>query len=278
MENKFSIGIMQGRLSCKRGLPLQSFPESWQDEFKNASQLGFQNIEWLIDEKGNNPISTPRGRNQIRKESSKYNIEVSSLCAHQLMTVGLLDEDKKSEQGIKQFKNIVSWGKELEVKYIVLPAMETLSIKSSVGKAILKELLRNNLKPSDPTILIECDLPMSELVFFIEDVDLENVKVLYDIGNATADGYDTSKEIIENYSLIGEIHIKDRYFKGGSNRLGHADVDFDAVAKALKQVSWRGNVVLETPVFEDWLTEAVHNISFTKKWLGQILPSREKQS
>jgi L-ribulose-5-phosphate 3-epimerase len=278
MGNKFSIGIMQGRLSCKKGLPLQSFPESWEDEFKNASQLGLQNIEWLIDEKGNNPISTPRGRNQIRKESSKYNIEVSSLCAHQLMTVGLLDRRKESGQGIKQFKNIVSWGRELGVKYIVLPAMETLSIKSSVGKEILKELLRKTIKPSDPTILIECDLPMSELAFFIEYVDLENVKVLYDIGNATAEGYDLSKEIIENHSLISEIHIKDRYVKGGSNRLGNGDVDFDAVAKSLKQVSWRGNVVLETPVFDDWLTEAEHNISFTKKWIEQILPSTEKQS
>ena len=269
---------MQGRLSCKRGLPLQSFPASWQDEFKYASKLGFHNIEWLVDEKGNNPISTPKGRNQIKKESNKYNIEVSSLCAHQLMSVGLLSKGKESIQGIKQFTNIVSWGVELGVKHIILPAMETLSIKSNDRKARLKELLQNIIKPTDPIILIECDLPLSELACFIEEVDLDNVKVLYDLGNATAEGYDLSKEIIENYSLIGEIHIKDRYVNGSSNRLGHADVDFDGVAKALKHVSWRGTVVLETPVFDDWLTEAENNISFIKKWINQILPSGEKQS
>jgi sugar phosphate isomerase/epimerase len=278
MERTFSIGIMQGRLSCKRGLPLQSFPGSWQDEFKNASKLGFHNIEWLVDEKGNNPISTPKGRNKIRKESKKYNIEVSSVCAHQLMNVGLLDKGKESVKGIEQFKKIVSWGKELGVKYVILPVMETLSIKSSGRKARLKELLQNTIKHTDPKILLECDLPMSEVALFIQDVNLENVKVLYDLGNAVAYGFDISKEITENYSLIDEIHIKDRYMKGASNRLGRADVDFDAAAKALKHVSWRGTVVLETPVFDDWLIEAEKNISFTKKWIRKILPSGKIQS
>ena len=49
MDN-FDIGIMQGRLSNKSNLPLQSFPiNSWEFEFNRANNIGFKKIEWLID-------------------------------------------------------------------------------------------------------------------------------------------------------------------------------------------------------------------------------------
>ena len=41
---------MQGRLSQKKNLPLQSFPhDTWREEFYRAKKIGFTRIEWLID-------------------------------------------------------------------------------------------------------------------------------------------------------------------------------------------------------------------------------------
>ena len=79
---------------------------------------------------------------------------------------------------------------------------------------------------------------------------------------------------VQNHSLIAEIHIKDRYFNGSSDRLGCADVDFDSVARILNNICWNGLVVLETPIFNDWRIEAEHNILFTKKWISKIISDR----
>ena len=41
---------MQGRLSQKNNLPLQSFPfNTWENEFYRAKTIGFNKIEWLVD-------------------------------------------------------------------------------------------------------------------------------------------------------------------------------------------------------------------------------------
>ena len=59
VDNRLSFGIMQGRLSQKIDLPLQSFPhDSWENEFSRAKELGFKRLEWLVDIENdyNNPI------------------------------------------------------------------------------------------------------------------------------------------------------------------------------------------------------------------------------
>ena len=76
------IGIMQGRLSNKLGMPLQSFPwDSWEEEFERASSIGFNQIEWLLDgvNDTNNPIASVDGRKQILYLSKKYSVNVKSL-------------------------------------------------------------------------------------------------------------------------------------------------------------------------------------------------------
>ena len=47
----FKIGIMQGRLSKPTDGKIQSFPKnSWENEFYLAKKIGFELIEWVIDE------------------------------------------------------------------------------------------------------------------------------------------------------------------------------------------------------------------------------------
>jgi sugar phosphate isomerase/epimerase len=275
MEPMLTIGIMQGRLSNKINLPLQSFPKKWQSEFKYASQLGLKNIEWLFDETFNNPISTDEGRKQIRELSRKYNIEIVSLCAHKFIDGKLFKTDQKADEATRQLNDLITYTEELKIKHIILPVMDALSIKSRGAKDQLKDILRSLLKPSSSMILLESDLPMKDLNTFIEDVSLDNVKVLYDLGNSTANKHDLVSEIYDYHSLIAEIHVKDRYHNGSSDRLGCADVNFDDVAWALKQVAWSGPVILETPVFDNWMTEAEHNISFAKNWIDKIVSTEE---
>ena len=50
MTHKPQVGIMQGRLSNQIGDSIQSFPGVyWKEEFDQASNLGFNTIEWIFD-------------------------------------------------------------------------------------------------------------------------------------------------------------------------------------------------------------------------------------
>ena len=53
------IGIMQGRLTEPRNGKIQSFPvNNWDQEFELAAEIGFNCIEWVIDDDGidTNPL------------------------------------------------------------------------------------------------------------------------------------------------------------------------------------------------------------------------------
>ena len=52
------IGIIQGRLSKPLNGKIQSFPtNTWEKEFHIAKKIGFELIEWVLDENiKNNPI------------------------------------------------------------------------------------------------------------------------------------------------------------------------------------------------------------------------------
>ena len=62
------IGIMQGRLSRPLNGRIQSFPiNTWEKEFYLAKEIGFELIEWVLDENiKDNPIDA------LKKVELKY--------------------------------------------------------------------------------------------------------------------------------------------------------------------------------------------------------------
>ena len=265
---------MQGRLSKKSG-KLQSFPwERWREEFFEAKAIGFNQIEWLVDEElvSNNPIASIEGRKEIAELSDKHNIIVNSLCAHSFIDGNLLANYPYSKEAKENFLTLLNYAVQANIQLVCLPVMDKFSLKSFEAKKILKNLLLDTYEDhKDIKILLECDLPADEIKVFLDDVGLKNVRILYDLGNATALGFDIETEIKLLHSYIGEIHLKDRYKDNGqSERLGRADTSFNTVAKVLKKLSWQGNIILETPILDDWREEAKKNYLFAKKFGDSI--------
>jgi|APSaa5957512535_1039671.scaffolds.fasta_scaffold25635_3 L-ribulose-5-phosphate 3-epimerase len=268
MKDSYSIGIMQGRLSNKTGQPLQSFPwGSWKEEFKRASSIGFNKIEWLVDgnSDGQNPIASPSGQKEILRLSDKYDISVNSLCAHSLIDGNLLHDNILNVNNAKhKFLKILSWATEISIDFVILPIMDAMSIQDDIAKEKLKKMLCEVVTEGHPTVLLESDLPAQQLKSFIDDVGLDNLGVLYDLGNATAMGFNIESELGILHKYIKEVHIKDRYKNNGcSASLGNADTQFKAAIKTLKDSSWQGSFILETPIFDDWKAEACSNYNFT---------------
>ena len=275
------IGIMQGRLSNKPGKPLQSFPwNSWKKEFVRAHSIGFKQIEWLVDgvNDNDNPIASVNGRKEISLLSIKHDVSINSLCAHALIDGKLLSNGKNQKDALEKFSKILFWASEARIEYVILPVMDAMSIQTGESRERLKKVLHEVVDSYTPKVLLESDLSAFQLKEFLDEVDLENIGVLYDLGNATAMGFDIESELKLLYPLIEEVHIKDRYFNNGiSDRLGMANTSFDKAIKVLKKSFWNGSLVLETPVFDNWRDEAEANFSFTKNLVDSLTQNIENR-
>ena len=85
---------MQGRLSPPIDKQIQAFPShSWKNEFQQAKKLGFQTIEWIVDDK-DNPIFYDSSISEIKQLSKNYKIEINSLCADIFMNDLLFKNSK----------------------------------------------------------------------------------------------------------------------------------------------------------------------------------------
>jgi len=269
---------MQGRLSNKPSKQLQSFPwDSWKNEFSNAASLGFDTIEWLVDgnEDLSNPIASVEGRTYIRELVARHGIKVKSLCAHTFIDGKLLSTGPESNQAISHLKNILDWANALEVKMVILPAMDAMSLGTLFARERLADILKDVLTADGPAILLESDLSGRQLSEFVTSIGSNRLGVVYDLGNSHAMGFDCEADLSELGELVREIHIKDRKINNGpSQRLGIGGTPFRKSAQVLGLLGWQGPVVLETPIFKDWNEEAKHNLAFTRDWLTVLERSR----
>jgi len=270
MSGTITLGVMQGRLSDKYNCPLQSFPWfSWRDEFARAAKLRLTSIEWLLDGERDmeNPIASNQGRDEINELCEQNEIHISSLCAHTFIDGALLEHGLRGRKAVDHLSRVLDWAWEAKSDYVVLPAMEAMSLSSGAAKGTLMAVLESVLSKDGPVVLLESDLRAAELMEFIDESGVDRLGVLYDIGNATALGFDVVEDLALLKPYLLEIHIKDRKrLHGPSTRLGEGDTLFNDAAQVLAELSWRGPVVLETPTFDNWRVEAEHNVDFLMGW------------
>ncbi len=96
-------------------------------------------------------------------------------------------------------------------------------------------------------LALELPLPADELAALVDQADSDHVQVYYDLGNAVALGFDPATEIAHLGSRIRGVHVKDSVNKLGGLHLGRGCLDLDAALAALRQISYDGWLMLETP-------------------------------
>ena len=90
------IGIMQGRLSKSVNGKIQSFPiYSWKKEFYLAKEIGFELIEWVLDDDlQNNPILNKKAFPEIESLKNDTGIDIDSICCDYFITNSLSNNSK----------------------------------------------------------------------------------------------------------------------------------------------------------------------------------------
>ncbi len=266
---------MQGRLSPIYKNKIQSFPKyHWSNEFKKIKDLNLNSIEWTLDHSEilKNPINTDKGIKKIIQLKKKYKIRIDSLTGDCFMQKPFWKaKGYERENLIKILKLVIIKSSKVGVKKIILPLVDNGSINKNVHLKVLISTLRKIiplLKKNKQQILFELDFGPKKALQFIKKFNTRYFGINYDIGNSSSLGFKPENEINTYGRYIKNVHIKDRYFKGTTVRLGKGNANFNEVFINLKKKKYNGNFILQTARSKKGLhkKEISMNLSFINKW------------
>lgn len=254
---------MQGRLSPPENGRFQFFPTGWFGEFPRAKALGFDGVCWFLDV--DKPNFDPLQDVWLNPEALAEIDRAIQVLPIRGVDCGLIELTK-----LKTLLPILS--PRLKGGVVCTPLLETKAPKSDVEWARTADNLRQLAKIAKSTNLrigLETELPADQLISFLDQLNLENVGVCYDIGNATSYGFDCPAEIRALGAKIFDVHLKDRKVSESQARpLGTGDVDFPTCFAALKEIDYRDGFILQAWRGENYLKDAETQLTFIKKCLS----------
>jgi len=261
------LAVMQGRLVPPEGGHFQSFPRvRWRDEFDLAARAGLDAIEWIYDLYGAdvNPLATDAGVDEMHGLCEETGTSVRSLCADYFMDRPFL---RATPTELSELKTKMEWllsrCPRAGIGRVVVPFVDKSRIETEDEKlqvlSILDEILpaaeRNNVE-----LHLETSLAPEPFAALIEKCPHPLLKINYDSGNSSSLGYNPIEEFAAYGSRIGSVHIKDRRRGGGTVPLGTGDADLPAVFRALAEIRYCGDYVLQVA-----RAEAGHELEWIAK-------------
>ena len=273
------IGIMQGRVLPERLDQLQIFPVSnWKDELIKIKEIGFDCVELLFDKElilETLLADVDDVKNLVIKRNNKDDgFAMQSICVDYLSLLSVLNPKTEFifyDKIIKLIKTINN----TTINILVIPFFDANSITSESDlHFVLEWVEERNLdeiaSKSNIILTLELSLPAFQISSAFIKHSFNNIAICYDLGNARAAGYSPEEEIIMLNDLIAHVHIKDRKVNGPNVMLGDGNVDFAACFKSLKEISYDGQLILETVYETSPVAEAKKNLQFIQNIIAGI--------
>ena len=235
--------------------------------------MGLDCIEWLFDAEDyeQNPLWTDEGIKRIKHLIQLYGVTVQSVCATYFMARPLFRVSAKEQTANEAvLKRLIDQAAQISVKVILIPVLENTEIRSNAEADRLENALRGCLpvaRARGIRLSLETELPVDSFIALIERFGDPFLGAYYDIGNATAKGYDLAHDIRALGSAIYGLHIKDRKLNGPNVFLGQGDVDLTRCFLALQEVKYQGPLILETAFGADYMRiAAAHRLFVQDHW------------
>jgi L-ribulose-5-phosphate 3-epimerase len=264
---------MQGRLSPP-GHRIQAFPwDRWEREFDHARSLGIDGIEWLFEHERweENPILSSTGRDAARTLITQTGVAVTSVCATYFMTQPFFRTSEEARrQSIEILCELIVRAAEIGARTVLIPVLEISELRTATERDLLLDSLHRPLEVAarhGVTLGLEMELPHKRYLEIVELKPHRNLGIYYDVGNATAAGYNPASDLCAFGRHLVGLHLKDRRRNGPTVPLGEGDTDFVAVVTALKQIKYAGALVLEAASGAEYLDVAFRNHRYIRALL-----------
>jgi len=237
------------RVSGRTGTIGQSGPEA----LAHAKKLGLEGVEIEAQERGQTPGDRlscwdPGLQERFLAEAEKTGVVVSSVCMGHFNRYPVF-ADPRAKQWLE---GTIDATAALQAKAILVPffgsgdmRIEGTSRPDPAKRDKAIEVLKTVAEKAESTgvaLALENTLSGEDNMEIVEKVGSPGVRVYYDIGNSTNNGYDVPKEI----RMLGTKLIAQFHFKDSDVLLGQGQVDMGAVAAAVRDIDYEGWIVLET--------------------------------
>ena len=247
-----ALGVMQGRLLPKYLDRYQAFPvDNWSDEFKIASSLDLELIEFILDfdTAPDNPLLFDSGCESIRLLTRDTGVSVKTICADYFMVAPLHSSDTNIvSEGLSILSRLCDSANILGISDIVIPCVDDSSLRTDHDIRRLSEVITEFIEyrpAEDVRLCLETDLSPLEFKRLLNLVPVDRVGVNYDIGNSASLGFRPKEEFAAYGDKITDVHIKDRKNGGGSVPLGTGDADLNGVMSLLKLENYHGPLIMQ---------------------------------
>ena len=126
--------------------------------------------------------------------------------------------------------------------------------------AVLKEL-GPRAEKAGVILGLENTLSAADNRKILDAVDSPAVKVYYDVGNSTNNGY----QVVDEIRALGKERICEFHIKDGKNLLGQGKIDMPAIAAAIRSIGYEDWLVLETASPTDLVADTRTNLEYVRR-------------
>jgi sugar phosphate isomerase/epimerase len=236
---------------------------------EQAKQVGLDGVEVGVGGAADQlQIADPAVRQKYKDQMKSTGLVISSLMMGLLNSYPLASDPR----GPAWLEQSIEAAKDLGAKVILVAFFSKGSLleNGQVKKADV-DVVVERLKAAAPKakaagviLAIENTLSAQQNAEILDRIGHDSVRIYYDVGNTTNQGYDVPAEI---------RFLKDRivifHFKDNPHYLGEGKVQFPAIATAIREIGYQGWIVLETvSPAKNPVADATRNAAYVRKLLG----------
>lgn len=233
------------KLDVRIGSMAGSLPQGTPDEiFAAAKRVGIQGVEFNIGRDpvdGNLPLFDPAKQKEYTDAARKHGLAIAGVVLD-VFHRHYLKNDPVAEtfidRGIQTAKN-------MKASVLLLPFFGKAALTNRDEMGRIADIVKQHApaaKSAAVLLGLENTISAEDNAWILDRIGSPAVKVYYDIGNSTNNGFDTPKEIRWlGGKRICQIHIKDRGYLGESGK-----IDIVENLRAIKDSGYKGWINFET--------------------------------
>jgi L-ribulose-5-phosphate 3-epimerase len=213
--------------------------------FALAKKIGLDGLQISLGQVSNNMhLRQPELQQAFLKASRESGVKIASMAIGELNNVPYKSEDVTQEW----VNDCIDVAQVLGCQVILLAFFGKGDLRNDPeGKREVIRKLREVAPKAEKQgifLAIESWLSAEEHLEIIEGVGSSNVRVYYDVANATEMGYDIYHEM----RLLGTKYICEVHAKENGNLLGQGKVDFPRVKNTLLEIGYSDWIIIEGAV------------------------------
>lgn len=242
--------------------------------FRRAARIDAEGVEIVYSGE-----TSSNGADRLRrlKTAQTGGPEVPAVQVAHLASAGFADSDTaQSETALQHIRTALYWATELGAQVVVVPPIfsRAVAIPEDAWGRMIQGFQTLCAEASQRGIRIAYRSPMlsRDLLQLADQVNSSAFGVVIDAAYLIEWGMDPAAELLALGSLVHHVYLNDIHIHANDCHPGRGQVDYIAIADALRQIGYDGWVVVQTP---STLPELVARaLSFVRYWLPELASRR----